>query len=284
MGGLDRKPGGSSLVAEPGGGAVGSGAVGKHTLVEQLDSGGHSVQRKPDAVSEATAILSGRGPDTAASALANLPSGGGAPLDRGIAAGVQRATGGPLGDVRVHQGPASAAAAHAISARAFTTGNNIHLGAQASPSDASLMSHEAAHTIQQTQGAKVEAGVAPSDHPLEAEADRVAEAATSGGHASVTVGAGGSIMRDAVSDVESALSYGAFDWAITDADATRALSISTRRACSTTCRTPPSGPAATRACWSRWVPRRCGRTSRVCCPMACSIGPSPTRMPRRCSS
>jgi hypothetical protein len=221
MGGFESKPGSKSLVAETFEGAARPAAPGKQTLTAQLGA----IQRKADAAGEAADILGGRGPDTAATALASLPSSGGAALDRGVAGSVERATGHSLGDVQVHSGPASAAAAHSISARAFTAGNHIHLGAGQSSTDASLMAHEAAHTLQQTSGAKVESGVSPADHPLEAEADRVADAAVSGGHADVTVGAGGSIMRDAVSDVQDALSYGAFDWAVTDADATRALSI-----------------------------------------------------------
>ena len=99
------------------------------------------------------------------------------------------------------------------------------MSASESPSDAKLMSHELAHTIQQTQGAKVQDGVSRPGDSLEVEADRVAEAAVSGGQATVTTGAGGSLMRDAVSDVEKLLSYGAFDWAITDDEATQALAI-----------------------------------------------------------
>lgn len=185
--------------------------------------GGGAVQRKD--TGDVTELLGGRGEQTQAAALGSLPTSGGAPVDRGIAAGVERATGASVGDVRVHTDEASAAAANSISARAFTTGNNIHMASNESPSDAKLMSHELAHTIQQTQGAKVQDGVSRPGDSLEVEADRVAEAAVSGGQTTVTTGAGGSLMRDAVSDVEKLLSYGAFDWAITDEEATQALSI-----------------------------------------------------------
>ncbi len=186
-------------------------------------AGAGPVQRK--GLGEVTDLLGGRGESTASSALGAVPTSGGAPLDRGIASGVERATGQQVGDVRVHTDETSAAAANAISARAFTSGNNIHLGKGESASDAKLMSHEVAHTIQQTQGAKVADGVSRPTDSLEIEADRVAEAAISGGSASVSTAVGGSLMRDAVSDVEALLSYGAFDWAITDDEATQALGI-----------------------------------------------------------
>lgn len=182
------------------------------------------VQRKE--LGEVGDLLGGRGPSTQAAALSSVPTSGGAPLDRSVASGVERATGQSLGDVRVHTDEASAAAANSISARAFTSGNNIYMGAGESTSDSKLMAHEAAHTIQQTSAAKVADGVSRAGDALEVEADRVADAAISGGQAQITTGAGGStLMRDAVSDVEGLLSYGAFDWAITDDEATQALSI-----------------------------------------------------------
>jgi Domain of unknown function (DUF4157) len=191
---------------------------------EAGSAGGGAVQRK--GLGEVGDLLGGRGAATQDAALGAIPTSGGAPVDRGIASGVERATGQSVGDVQVHTGDSSAAAANSISARAFTSGNNIHMGANESPSDAKLMSHELAHTIQQTQGAKVQDGVSSPGDSLEVEADRIADAALSGGSAPVTVAAGGStLMRDAVSDVESLLSYGAFDWAITDDEATQALAI-----------------------------------------------------------
>jgi hypothetical protein len=187
---------------------------------------GAAVQRKESGpVADAAEALSGRSPGAAASALGNVPTSGGAPVDASIASKVVQATGQDVGDVRVHTGEASASAASAISARAFTMGSNIHLAGNESPGDSKLMAHELAHTIQQTRGAKVEAGISQPSDPLEAEADRVSEAAVSGGKASVTVAGGGGIMRDAAEDVEALLSYGAVDWAITDSEATEALSI-----------------------------------------------------------
>jgi hypothetical protein len=44
---------------------------------------------------------------------------------------------------------ASARAADALGARAFTIGSSIHLSSGESPSNTALMAHETAHTIQQ---------------------------------------------------------------------------------------------------------------------------------------
>lgn len=155
------------------------------------------------------------------------PSGGGEPLDPEIAADVEAATGQKVGHATVHAGPASARIAGAMGARAFTTGSDIHLGAGESPLDPELMSHEAAHVIHQggQRGpAQLKGEVSRPGDTLEREADGVAEAVASGGQASVSAGAGaGVIQRDVVSEVESLLSYGTFDWAITDAEATEAL-------------------------------------------------------------
>ncbi len=158
---------------------------------------------------------------------ADLPSGGGEPLDPAIGGRVEAATGEALPDVRVHDGAASAGAAAAMGARAFTTGSDIHLGAGASKGDQRLMAHEAAHTIHQRGGGgapQAKAEVSTPGDALEREADAVADAVESGGSASVSAGAaGGVIQRDVVSEVEELLSYGALDWAITDAEAREAL-------------------------------------------------------------
>ena len=94
-----------------------------------------------------------------------------------------------------------------------------------------LMAHELAHTIQQTSGTKLNAGISSPGDPLEREADRVAEAAVSGGSADVTAGTSQQIMRDVASDVTKLMSIRIFgwawkvDWAVTDAEANQALGL-----------------------------------------------------------
>ena len=119
----------------------------------------------------------------AAPRVPNLPSGGGAPLDSGIAASVERTTGASVAEARVHTGTLSAELAGALEARAFTVGDDIHLGAGESPTDAKLMTHEASHTIQQRGArghAQTKLEVSQPGDALEREADGVAEAAAQG--------------------------------------------------------------------------------------------------------
>jgi hypothetical protein len=196
-------------------------APGKETLVQRRYGGGTG-----GVIAHVQAKLAG--PEAAAEvAVGELPRGGGAPLDAAVQAKVESATSATLGDVRVHSGPASVQAADALGARAFTTGSDIHLGSGESATNTRLMAHEAAHTLHQQggTGAQAKLQVSQPGDALETEADRVADAAVSGGSADVSIGAAAGIQRDVVSDVRDKLSYGAFDWAITDREATQALNM-----------------------------------------------------------
>ncbi|ACY15170.1 DUF4157 domain-containing protein [Haliangium ochraceum] len=236
---MSRTEGANATKAQQPAGARGT--PGKVTRTSRMRTGGASaglgaVQRKESgAAGEVRELLSGNSESSASAALSNLPSGGGAPVSATIMRKVESATGQAAGDARVHTGEASARAAHALSARAFAIGSDIHLGAGESASDTSLMAHEVAHTMQQSSGAKLEAGVSQPGDALELEADRVAEAAVSGGRAELSGRGRGAIMRDAVSDVEELLSYGVFDWAVTDSDAAQVFRI--------ICALPPGGQA-----------------------------------------
>jgi hypothetical protein len=55
-----------------------------------------------------------------------------------------------LSAVRVHEGAESADLNRSIAARAFTTGTDVFLGADASTNDSELMAHELTHVVQQT--------------------------------------------------------------------------------------------------------------------------------------
>jgi hypothetical protein len=83
-------------------------------------------------------------------------SGGGNRLHGGVAADVGGAYGQSLGGVRVHHDDHAAALSRAVSARAFTVGNDIFFGAGEyrpdSTSGRELLAHELAHVVQQ-QGA-----------------------------------------------------------------------------------------------------------------------------------
>lgn len=92
-----------------------------------------------------------------------------------------------LSSVRVHTGTESATAAHAVGAKAYTLGNDIHFGrGQFDPSSEAgqhLLAHEVAHTVQQRGAAparqhKLEVSTAGDAH--EHEADHAADAMISG--------------------------------------------------------------------------------------------------------
>lgn len=209
---------------------------GKGTLVQRRYGGQGARPRGTGSVGDVAATVQAKlgagdpnGSSGAGDALASLPSGGGQALDAGIQRKVEGATGTGLGDVRVHTGAASAHAAEAIGARAFTMGSDIHLGSGESASDTHLMAHEATHTLHQQGGggaqAKSEFSVSQPGDALEQEADRVADAAVSGGAAPVSIGAAAAVQREVVDDIREKLSYSAFDWVITDAEASECLQL-----------------------------------------------------------
>jgi hypothetical protein len=75
--------------------------------------------------------------------------GAGAPLSGSVRHRIEPGLGVGLGHVRVHTGSAAAEAAQSLQARAFTHGHDIFLGRDESPTDLSLMAHEATHVVQQ---------------------------------------------------------------------------------------------------------------------------------------
>ena len=125
-------------------------------------------------------------------AVARAASSSGAPLPTHVQRQFEGSLGADLSAVRVHTGGASAEAAHAVGARAYTVGQDIHFAdGQFRPDDPfgmHLLAHEVAHTVQQAGGAqrrqhKLEVST-PHD-ALEVEADRAADAMVSGAPAHI---------------------------------------------------------------------------------------------------
>jgi hypothetical protein len=87
-------------------------------------------------------------PDEAEQAISR--SCAGAPLCPMMRERMEESFGADFSDVRVHTGEAAHEAARTLNARAFTHGNHIYLARGESAKDSSLMSHELAHTIQQS--------------------------------------------------------------------------------------------------------------------------------------
>lgn len=158
----------------------------------------------------------------------------GRPLDTGVRQVMELRFATSFADVRIHDNAASHGASRVLGAEAFASGQHIHFGPgryrPGNRDGLNLIAHELAHTIQQrsmpgTSPAGIELGA--TDSPLEREADRAAENAVAGlpvdlRHSSPS----GFIQRKgspAVEEIDDLLSYGLFDWAITDAEAVEAL-------------------------------------------------------------
>lgn len=129
----------------------------------------------------------------AADHVASASSSTGSPLPNELRDRFESSLGADLSAVRVHTGAESETAAHAVGAKAYTLGQDIHFGKDYydphSSSGQQLLAHEVAHTVQQ-QGAapsrQYKLEVSSSGDAAELEADRAAEAMVSGRAASVT--------------------------------------------------------------------------------------------------
>jgi len=121
----------------------------------------------------------------------------GAPLPGGVRGELEGALGADLSQVRVHQDAGAAQRASSLSAAAYAEGQDIHLGAGApdlaSTAGRHLLAHEVAHTVQQ-QGAapavQCQSLVGARGGAAEQEADRFADAFTTGAPARGVVTAG----------------------------------------------------------------------------------------------
>jgi hypothetical protein len=127
------------------------------------DMGNRGFGQMLSRMGEGGGILSGGlvHPDVEAAIAATR--GGGKPLERSVASTLSPAMGASLDGVRVHTGEGAAAMARAVTARAFTVGNDIYFGrGEYRPGTSEgneLIAHEVAHTIQQRG--------APMDGPLQ---------------------------------------------------------------------------------------------------------------------
>lgn len=137
-------------------------------------------------------------------------------------------------DVRIHDDSASADASHTLGAEAFTFGAHVHFAAgryrPSSRDGLNLLAHELTHTIQQRSmraASASEITVDEADSPLEREADRAAERIVAGIPADISAATRTRLLQRKgsaeVEAIDDLLSYGIFDWAITDAEAVEAL-------------------------------------------------------------
>jgi hypothetical protein len=159
-----------------------TGGVGKHTLVQALDSdhgggvGKHSlveqVQRKLGGA------VAGEG-GSVADAAAHGVSGSSTALPHGEA--IQRSFGHhDVSGIQAHTDGAAATGAQAMGAQAFATGNHV---AFAGAPDLHTAAHEAAHVVQQRGGISLKGGVGAEGDAYEQHADAVADVVVAGGSA-----------------------------------------------------------------------------------------------------
>lgn len=104
--------------------------------------------------------------------------GGGRPLDGGVRRQMEGAFGADFGGVRVHTGAEPDALNRQLSARAFTTGQDVFFRhGQYDPGTSSgreLLAHELTHVVQQTGSVQAKLTLGPPGDRFEHEADQVA--------------------------------------------------------------------------------------------------------------
>jgi hypothetical protein len=143
--------------------------------IAQRHSDHEDLQAKPE-----VGLAGGPVSDDVANQI-NSMRGQGSSLSDSIRSSMEQAFGTSFEDVRVHTGTESSALNQRISARAFTTGNDIFLGQQASASDYSLMAHELTHVVQQrSMSGGGPMSVSPAGDSYEQQADQMASAVVAG--------------------------------------------------------------------------------------------------------
>lgn len=136
---------------------------------------------------------------------------GGQPLPEHTRSFFESRIGYDFSGVRLHQGGEAADLSRDINARAFTMGSHIVFGQQAyspaSHESQKLLAHELTHVVQQKGSERI------ARKPLALDISRHHD----------------NVIQRAVSkelgEIESLLSYGIIDWAITDAEAIQALEL-----------------------------------------------------------
>jgi Domain of unknown function (DUF4157) len=143
-----------------------------HDLAQRAGPEEDELQAKHD---ESVGVEGGPvGPETASQI--DSMRGGGAGLEEGTRTSMEGAFGADFSDVRVHVGREADTLNRRLTARAFTTGNDIFLRGDANPSDSRLMAHELTHVVQQRSmsgGGGMHVGAAGDSH--EQHADSVAD-------------------------------------------------------------------------------------------------------------
>ncbi len=119
----------------------------------------------------------------------------GTPLDGNVRRQVESSIGHDLSPVRVHTDSVSAELNRQMGAKAFTTGRDIFYGEGQLPSDLSLTTHEATHTVQQGFSETAPSSIGAADTAHEKAAD----------HAAAHGSAGAGVQRQGAEEDEVAM-------------------------------------------------------------------------------
>lgn len=159
----------------------------------------------------------------------------GLPLPPDVRTDFESRFGRDLSTVRVHADDSAAASAQAVAAHAYTLGSHIVFGyrqyAPHTSQGRQLLAHELVHTLQQKGAPPGDLDAVRIGHPTdvaEREADRLAADALADRAVVATDAAPPRLMRKVSKDfatIKSDLTYGIFDWAITDKEAREVLGI-----------------------------------------------------------
>jgi hypothetical protein len=136
---------------------------------------------------------------------ARTSSGGGEPLAPPVQGALERSLQANFDSVRVHTDISAQSAARNLSARAFTVGNHIFLGAGAQPTDVGLMAHEATHVVQQQGAPALQRSAPGQSDAFEQEAHRASAAVLN--HEQFTVNERTSTSRVQRLGLSDALNY-----------------------------------------------------------------------------
>lgn len=166
---------------------VGESETGRGDASQPADPRGHCFDRVPLHVRPTSIQL--KPSDTAESQVADdtdlaqqieAASGGGTSLATGVRNQLEGQLAASLGQVRIHADGEADALARSVSAKAFTTGQDIFFRAGAynpdSPEGLRLLAHEVTHTVQQATG-PVDGNAAPGGVSISDPGDRFEQAA-----------------------------------------------------------------------------------------------------------
>ena len=139
-------------------------------IAQRAEDEEEMVQAKADPGAEGGALSDG------SSGQIQSARGQGSPLEPTLQAKMESGFGTSFADVRVHSDAQASDLNQSLSSKAFTTGSDIFLRGDTSPSDSNILAHELTHVVQQRSmgggGSGMQVGAAGDSY--EREADSVA--------------------------------------------------------------------------------------------------------------